>query len=242
MLHHNHPFNDVGLSKYPVEANFVPSSVVDVASPLSLTKGLFVGAFLVSGPVVLQAPLVRAFPLFSLSLTAVLWLVAGALLQRPPLKFYGDLLFGFSWSWLAGAIYWGWLRWEPIWHLPVEALGLPFALFAIWRGWLVVGQCFYLGSLLGTAVTDVYFYCLDLLPFWRRIMAPDVQQPLLILRDAGMLVKTWDGFFWALLLVLLLCLVAGLALRTKLLHWWVFSGAVLGTLFVDALFGASALL
>jgi len=35
------------------------------------------------------------------------------------------LALGFSGSWLDGAIFWGWFRLAPIWHLPVEAFALP---------------------------------------------------------------------------------------------------------------------
>lgn len=103
------------------------------------------------------------------------------LLRRPATQLWGDLLLGFSWSWLAGSIYWGWLRWEPLIHLPVEAIGLPFALWCLWRGWGIVGNLFYLGSLLGTAVTDLYFYIVDLIPHWRQLMqvAPSEASPIL---------------------------------------------------------------
>lgn len=127
-------------------------------------------AFLVSVPVFIQAPLVRLLPALSLIITGV-WIGLAALLwSRPRMRLWGDLLFGFSWSWLAGSIYWGWLRWEPLIHLPVEAIGLPFALWCLWRGWGKIGNFFYLGSLLGTAITDGYFYLVDLIPHWRQLM------------------------------------------------------------------------
>ncbi len=210
--------------------------------PFSLVGGLCLGLFLVSVPVLLQAPLVRFFPWVSLAMMLPLYLIAFWMVYKPRLRWWGDLLIGFGWSWLAGTIYWGWLRFEPLWHLPIEAVGLPFALWALWKRRLLVGQCFYLGSLLGTVITDVYFYCLDLIPFWRRLMIVEVSESLPILREAGALVKTGQGFICAVLLLSLLFSVASIALKTRKLHWWVFSGAVIGTLLVDALFGASALL
>jgi len=209
---------------------------------LSLLSGLGLGLFLVSVPVLLQAPLVRFLPWVSLVMMLPLYLTALWMLKRPRLQWWGDLLLGFGWSWLAGTIYWGWLRFEPLWHLPIEAIGLPFALWALSKRRLLAGQCFYLGSLLGTVVTDVYFYCLDLIPFWRRLMTAEVADSLPILRAAGELVKTEQGFVCAVFLLSFLFAVAAIALKTRVLHWWVFSGAVIGTLLVDALFGASALL
>lgn len=209
---------------------------------LSRLSGFWAGLFFVSVPVFFQAPLVRLWPGVSLLLT-FLWLLGGYFCfrynERAP---WGDLILGFSWSWLAGSLYWGWLRSEPLWHLPIEAIGLPFALFALWRGYLLVGHCFYLGSLLGTAVTDFYFYALDLLPDWRRIMQADLQGSILILHQAGERVQTLEGLVWGLVFVVAL-VAAGIAgLRANQFHWSVFSGAVLGTLLVDALFGLSAFL
>jgi hypothetical protein len=209
---------------------------------LSRSVGFWAGLFFVSVPVLCQAPLVRLWPWVSLAATLP-WLLGGYLLlknkERAP---WGDLIFGFSWSWLAGSLYWGWLRLEPLWHLPIEAIGLPFALFSLWRGYLLVGHCFYLGSLFGTAITDFYFYALGLLPDWRRIMKSDLGESILILHQAAEKIQTLEGVFWAVVLVSIL-LVAGIAaFRVDRLHWSVFSGAVLGTLIVDALFGLSALL
>ena len=117
----------------------------------------FTSSFLVSVPVFFQAPIVRLFPELSLVLT-LFWVCLGwYLFQRPQNRWWGDIILGFSWSWLAGSIYWGWLRSEPLIHMPIEAIGLPFALWCIWRGWGKVGNFFYLGSLLGTAITDIYF-------------------------------------------------------------------------------------
>jgi hypothetical protein len=193
-------------------------------------------AFLVSVPVFFQAPLVRALPVVSLvSTLGWLWLSL-ALRRRSNTHLAGDLLLGFSLTWLAGSIYWGWLRWEPLWHLPIEAIALPFALFGLSRGWGKVGNWFYLGSLLGTAVTDVYFYATNLIPAWRQVMQvePEMLQP--IFRAAVAQMQTNQGVGWAIGLVTFLLAVGCIPLRSKQLHHWVFAGAVLSTLLVDGLF------
>ncbi len=210
--------------------------------PASRLSGVVSGLFFVSVPVFLQAPLVRFLPWLSL-LGTIPWIIYGLLLLRRPERFLlGDLILGFSWSWLAGSLYWGWLRSEPLWHLPIEAIGLPFALWALWRGSLLVGHCFYLGSLLGTAITDFYFYALNLIPDWRRVMEVDVQGSIPILHHAAEKIQTFSGFVWAFFFVSILVTAGLMSLRSNHFHWWVFSGAVLGTLLVDALFGLSAFL
>jgi Protein of unknown function (DUF3120) len=199
-----------------------------------------VASFLVSVPVFVQAPLVRLMPGLSLIMTLGWVGVAIALMRRQQTQIWGDLLLGFSWSWLAGSIYWGWLRWEPLIHLPIEAIGLPFALWCLQRGWGKIGNWFYLGSLLGTAVTDIYFYLVDLIPCWRQIMRVEPEAAAPILQSAIALVETESGLGWAAVLVGMLLLVGTIALRQKQLHWWAFSGAVLSTIFVDSLFWLAA--
>jgi hypothetical protein len=201
---------------------------------------LIVAAFLVSVPVIAQAALVRSFPWLSLMLTGG-WLWLSLFLRsRPATHLWGDLLLGFSWTWLAGSIYWGWLRWEPMWHLPIEAIGLPFAILSLRRGLDKIGNWFYLGSLLGTMMTDIYFYLVNLIPHWRLIMQtePTLTQP--IFRAALAQVETPWGTSCAVVLAFLLLLTGCLPLRSPGLHWWAFSGAVLSTLLVDGLFWLTA--
>ena len=154
---------------------------------------------------------------------------------------------GFTGSWLAGSLYWGGLRWEPTLHLPVEAIGLPMAIWCISRNQWLVGSWFYLGSLFGTAVTDIYFYVVDLIPHWRQLMQvePDLVAP--IFRSAIAQVHTPWGISCAAVLGSILLIVGFLPLRygrsseSKTLHWWAFSGAVLSTILVDGLFWLAAL-
>jgi hypothetical protein len=193
-------------------------------------------AFLVSVPVFIQTPLVRFLPGLSLLLTGG-WIALGlTLLKRERLAVWGDLLLGFSWSWLAGSIYWGWLRWEPAIHIPVEAIGLPFACWCLWRGWGKIGNWFYLGSLLGTAITDLYFYLTGLIPYWRQIMQVEPTLATAIFQKAIAQVHTPWGISWAVVLVNFLIFVGGRSLKQSQLHWWAFAGAVLSTILVDSLF------
>ena len=195
-------------------------------------------SFLVSVPVFFQAPIVRLFPQVSLVLT-LFWVGVGwSLYRRPQSRWWGDIIIGFSWSWLAGSIYWGWLRSEPLIHIPVESIGLPFALWCIWRGWGKIGNFFYLGSLLGTAITDFYFYLTNVIPYWRELMTVDVDPALAapILKSALAQVQTPWGISWAIVLVNILLAISWWSLRKSELHWWAFAGAVLSTILVDSLF------
>jgi len=199
-------------------------------------------AFLVSVPVFFQAPLVRLFPVLSLVMTLG-WVFLGLFLyQGKKTQIWGDIILGFSWSWLAGSIYWGWLRWEPSIHIPVEAIGLPFACWCLWRRWGLVGNFFYLGSLLGTAITDLYFYLAGLIPYWKQLMQvePSLYRP--ILQSALALVQTPWGVSWAVVLLNVLLAVSFYSLQQKDLHWWAFGGAVLSTILVDGLFWLAACL
>jgi hypothetical protein len=201
------------------------------------TWGIFAAsAFLVSIPVFIEAPLVRHYPVLSIAIT-ILWISLGLILiKRPQSQIWGDLILGFSWSWLAGAIYWGWFRWEPAIHLPIESIGVPFAIWALWRGFGKIGSLFYLGSLLGTAITDLYFYQVGLIDHWRQLMQVDPTLAMPILQQAIAQVRTPWGTAWAVVLVNLLLGVGIMSLGTKQLHWYAFSGAVLTTIVVDSLF------
>ncbi|NMG11205.1 DUF3120 domain-containing protein [Brasilonema sp. UFV-L1] len=199
--------------------------------------------FLVSVPVFIEAPLVRSLPWLSLALTAGWVWLSFKLMSRPSTYVWGDLLLGFSWSWLAGSIYWGWLRWEPLWHLPVECIGLPFALWSLSRSWCKIGNWFYLGSLFGTVLTDVYFYLVDLIPYWRQIVRVESTSDVTaILQSALTQVQTPWGQAWALTLAIVLLTVGILSLSGKRRHCYAFSGAVLSTILVDCLFLLAAVL
>ncbi|MTJ10038.1 MULTISPECIES: DUF3120 domain-containing protein [unclassified Anabaena] len=204
---------------------------------------VFVAAvFLVTVPVFIEAPLVRSLPTLSVVMTGFWIALSITLMSRPQTYLWGDILFGFSWTWLTGAIYWGWLRWEPIWHLPVEALGLPIALWCLAKNWGKVGNWFYLGSLFGTVLTDIYFYLVDLMPYWRQIMRTDPEGASQILQNALIQVQTPWGEGWAIILALMLTTVGIASLLNKQYHWYAFGGAVLSTILVDSLFLLAAAL
>ncbi len=209
-----------------------------IETPLRTSWLVFLGAaFLVTVPVFFQAPLVRILPWLSLILT-IGWVALAfyLYLTSEKTRIWGDLLFGFSWSWLAGSIYWGWLRFEPTLHLPVEAIGLPFACWCLYKGWGKIGNCFYLGSLLGTGITDLYFYITDVIPDWRDLMQVDPTLATPILQNALLKVQTIWGFSWALVLVNLLLAISFTALQKKQYEAIAFGGAVLSTILVDGLF------
>jgi len=199
-------------------------------------------AFLVSVPVFVQAPLVRYYPEISLGLT-IFWVGLGIwLLKQAKISLWGDLLLGFSWSWLAGSLYWGWWRWEPLIHIPMEAIGLPFVLWGLYKGRGKVGNLFYLGSLLGTAITDVYFYLTGLIPYWRQLMTVELDPNLVspIFHNALAQIETPWGISWAIVLLNLLLAIGIYPLQKRVCHWWAFSGAVLSTILVDGLFWITA--
>ncbi|MGB3788667.1 MAG: DUF3120 domain-containing protein [Phormidesmis sp.] len=198
-------------------------------------------AFLVAVPVFIQAPLVRLVPQVSLAMTAI-WLFLGwKLLQKDDTQLWGDLTVGFSWTWLAGAVYWGWFRWDPYVHLPIEAIGLPVVLILLRYGKAKIGNYFYLGSLLGTAITDLYFYCVGLIPYWRALMIGPPEQAGTVLHSALLRMETYQGVGCAIVLLSLLMMLGTIPLRSHSTQWWAFSGAVLSTILVDSLFFVAAI-
>lgn len=209
--------------------------------PLTL-RVLLAAVGLVVVPVFFEAPLVRSLPWLSLTLTGSWVLVGVALMTHSSTRIWGDILVGFAWTWLAGSLYWGWFRWEPFVHLPLESVGIPIVLLLLLRGHSRVGCYFYLGSLLGTAVTDLYVYWMDLVPLWRQVMVAEPDQVAWVLRDAIAILQTPIAASRALLLGLGLLTVGVVPLRSQQPCWWAFSGAVLSTLLVDGLFAVSALL
>jgi hypothetical protein len=173
-------------------------------------------------------------------MTGIWLLISLKMLANPVTRIWGDLLFGFSWTWLTGSIYWGWLRGEPLLHLPIEAIGVPFAIWCLCRSWGQIGNWFYLGSLFGTAVTDGYFYITGLIPYWRKLTIVEPEMAISIFQSASSKVLTSWGISWIIVLVGVLLVVGIFPLRSKELHWWAFGGAVLSTILVDSLFFVAA--
>ncbi|GAB4214725.1 MAG: DUF3120 domain-containing protein [Synechococcales cyanobacterium] len=189
-------------------------------------------------PVFVQAPLVRAAPWVSLVWTLV-WLgVAMHWLSCPRLRVRGELLYGFALTWLTGSLYWGWLRAEPLWHLPIEALAVPMAVWGLRRGWAPIGNSFYLGSLLGTMITDAYVWLVGLTPVWRQVMSTPLENSSLhaLLPEILGRMQSLPGILWAIELALVLAIAGWWGLKQGSLAAYAWSGAVLCTLVVDGLF------
>ncbi len=220
--------------------HFVSQSVED--SQANRLRAFAAAAFLVAFPVFLQAPLVRMAPALSLAITA-LWLSLGySWMKKPALNlFWGDLMVGFSWTWLAGSIYWGWFRANPYIHLPIEAIGLPAVLLLLLQGRAKIGNYFYLGSLIGTAITDIYFYCVGLIPYWRQVMVGPPEEAGQVLHSALLRMETYEGVGYAIVLLTLLVMLGTIPMRSTSTKWWVFSGAILSTIVVDSLFFVAAI-
>ncbi|NUN65318.1 DUF3120 domain-containing protein [Pseudanabaena biceps] len=233
-------------TRSPVQAQSLNATITSTFSrSLPVTASLLqhwqmwlASLFLVSVPVFFEAPLVRHAPWLSL-IFSVGWLAIAKHLQEDiKTSLWGSLIWGFSLTWLCGSLYWGWLRWEPAYHVPVEALAMPWAIWAIRQNSHRVGGWFYIGSLAGTAITDFYFYITHLFPHWQALMQVEANVSLAqpILKNALSLVETPWGMTWACILAALLLTTANKAMRSLDFGYWAFGGAVLGTIFVDLLF------
>jgi hypothetical protein len=104
----------------------------------------------------------------------------------------------------------------------------------------VIGSLFYLGSLCGTAITDLYFYLTGLIPYWRQLMQVDSALATPILQSAIAQIQTTWGLSWAFILLILLLGLGLWALQKQQCYWWAFAGAVLSTILVDSLFWIAA--
>ncbi|WP_218080632.1 DUF3120 domain-containing protein [Anthocerotibacter panamensis] len=202
--------------------------------------GFWASAFLVSIPVFFQAPLVRTAPQLSLGLT-LFWLGLSYMLRlRSGTRLWGSLLFGFTLSWWCGSLYWGWLRFDPVWHLPIEALGFPLALLALRH--FRAGAYFYAGSFVGTALTDLYIWSVDLTPWWVRMMRDESPQNLSVVMNGALTqMHSLPGVLWAVAISGVLLVSGMIGLRKRNIYALTFAGAVLSTLFVDALFWAGSM-
>lgn len=202
----------------------------------------WLAALLVSLPVFLQAPWVRVAPASSALFTGVLLLV-GLVLERQVQERWsqtGALLVGFSGSWLAGSLFWGWCRLHPLWHLPIEAFALPLALTGLAGRWRLA-CAFYLGSLLGTAATDAVMALTGVMAHWTIVLqaSPD-QAPLLLQTAARQVLQPLP-----LVGVLLAAVAIALGCRQfwqRGTAWRVAASSLFTTLVVDGLFLLAALL
>ena len=196
-------------------------------------------------PVFLQAPWVRLDPFSATLFTGVL-IAAGLVLHQSRSQTasdIGSLLVGFSGSWLAGCVFWGWLRAHPVLHLPVEAFALPVALGGLQGRWRLAAT-FSLSSLVGTACTDLAMAATGVMQFWPAVVTASMDQAPLLLHQAGLhLLQPLP--LATLVMSALLVLLAGRRLNfnnTSDVGTAAMASAVLiTTLWVDGLFLLSAL-
>ena len=138
-------------------------------------------------PVFLQTPWVRVHP-FSATLFTALLVAIGVVLNRSDNQQkadFGSLIIGFSGSWLAGCVFWGWLRAHPVLHLPVEAFALPLALAGFGTRWRLA-SAFYLSSLVGTAFTDLMMAVTGVMRFWPGVVTASMDTAPQLLHEAGL--------------------------------------------------------
>ena len=200
-------------------------------------------------PVFVQAPWVRAQP-FTAALFGFVLLVAGLLshwLAPTKGRDFGALLVGFSGSWLAGSLFWGWLSSHPVVHLPVEAFALPLALTGLNTRWRL-GCSFYLASLLGTGFTDLAMALIDVMPLWPAVVAATPTEAALLLQEAATRVMRPESFLVisaAGLVILRLvrdCRNRSLTPSPWSTSWAVAASVLFTTLLIDGLFLSLSLL
>ena len=198
-------------------------------------------------PVFLQAPWVRLNPFSATLFTGVL-IAAGLVMHRSrsqSVSDVGSLLVGFSGSWLAGCVFWGWLRAHPVLHLPVEAFAVPVALGGLQGRWRLAAT-FYLSSLVGTACTDLAMAATGVMQFWPAVVTASLDQAPLLLHQAGLhLLQPLPLFTLATAAVLVLLAGRRLNLNgngSDVDATAMASAVLTTTLWVDGLFLLSALL
>ena len=194
-------------------------------------------------PVFVQAPWVHIYPFSALLFTFVLLGIGFVLVQffNDRFAILGSLLVGVSASWFGGCLFWGWLRAFPIWHLPVESIVLPIAVFAINTRWRI-GAGFYLASLLGTAITDLMIVLTGVMKAWPYVVNASFQEASDQLHQTALDLLTINKVLLLLSAAILIAFVAYLMNKKADLDsvfdrtWLVASAALITTLWVDGLF------
>ena len=200
-------------------------------------------------PVFVQAPWVHVHPYSALLFTIVLLSVGIICLQFFPDKFLlvGSLLLGVSASWFGGCLFWGWLRANPIWHLPVESIALPIACLGLNARWRI-GAGFYLASLLGTALTDFMIVVTGVMKSWPTIANASLKEASKLLNETALSLINIQAISLLLIAVLLIIFLAYLMNKRARLNtpfsstWLVASAAISTTLWVDGLFFLTTLI
>lgn len=209
------------------------------------TDGLslpWTAAFLAIVPVFVQAPWVRVAPFQAALFTAPLLALAILLERRGPQEWrsLGILLVGFCGSWLGGALFWGWFRLHPLWHLPIEAFALPLAVAGLGSRWRLAGV-FYLTSLLGTAATDGVMAVTGIMRLWPRVLEASLQDAPLLLESAARATLAPVPLA-ALTVAAILLLAVCRTMRRRGGVWRVGAATLATTLAIDGLFLVAALL
>ena len=200
-------------------------------------------------PVFVQAPWVREQPFTSCLFGFVLLAVGVITHSMAPLKWkdLGALLVGFSGSWLAGSLFWGWLASHPLLHLPVEAFALPLAITGLQTRWRL-GCAFYLASLVGTAFTDLAMALTGVMTLWPAVVGASTAEATVLLQDAAAFVLRPSSLLTVMAAgVIILQLVqycrhqSSLSLATDK-AWSVAAAVLFTTLLIDGLFLSLSLL
>ena len=152
----------------------------------------------------------------------------------------GQLLVGFSGSWLAGCLFWGWLRAHPILHLPIEAFALPLALGGLNGRWRLA-SAFYLSSLIGTACTDLMVALTGVMQYWPDVVSAPFDQAPGLLHAAGLHLLQ-PAPLLGLGLAAALILIVGRRLSQADQSWRMAGAVLVTTVWVDGLFLLTALL
>ena len=174
----------------------------------------------------------------ALAFTIPLVALALALAAQERSRALGEVLLGFSGSWLGGCLFWGWFRLHPVEHLPLEAIALPLALAGLNSRWRRAGA-FYLGSLLGTAATDAAMALTGVMDLWPQVLAaPLSTAPQLLQQAAATALRPSSLAVIAAAALLLLRLSQNLWRRGECGR--IAAAALATTLAVDGLFLAAA--
>ena len=218
-------------------------------SALGFVGWPFWASMLVVLPVFVQAPWVREQPFTSCLFGFVLLAVGVITHSMAPLKWkdFGALLVGFSGSWLAGSLFWGWLASHPLLHLPVEAFALPLAITGLQTRWRL-GCAFYLASLVGTAFTDLAMALTGVMTLWPAVVGASTAEATVLLQDAAAFVLRPSSLLTVMAAgVIILQLVqycrhqSSLSLATDK-AWSVAAAVLFTTLLIDGLFLSLSLL
>ena len=209
----------------------------------------FWASMLVVLPVFVQAPWVREQP-FTSCLFGLVLLSVGVitnLIAPFKLKNLGALLVGFSGSWLAGSLFWGWLASHPLLHLPVEAFALPLAITGLQTRWRL-GCAFYLASLVGTAFTDLAMALTGVMSLWPAVVGASTTEATVLLQDAATFVLRPSSLLTVIAAgAIIVQLVQYCRHRSSLSNatdkaWGVAAAVLFTTLLIDGLFLSLSLL